>query len=215
MPHQSHSQLQHPLLPPPTIRSTSPPPHHPTVSHRPPSSLPPTSLRYSSSSTNRRPITGHPEAASKRIMAHSKSFPDFSLAGGPELAKLAFRALYQRDVRPDVAGDMTVRDEYAGWLVEARPVPMIDYYGVTFDHLVPADEIDPEVLQINIFEVEDGGGAYANKYNPFDNDPTEYIGLKVLAVPRCCQKRKGTTDRRRVNDEVNIRDSRVVNMSYK
>jgi hypothetical protein len=92
---------------------------------------------------------------------------------------------------------------------------MIDYYGVTFDHLVQADDTDPELLQINIVEIEDDGGAYANKYNPFDIDPVEYIGQKVLAVPRCCQKRNGTTDQRRVNDGVNIRDRRVVHMVYK
>lgn len=85
---------------------------------------------------------------------------------------------------------------------------MIDYYGVTFDHLVPIDDTDPEVLQINIVEIEDDGGVYANMYNPFDIDPAEYIGKKVLAVPRCCQKRKGTTDRRRVNDAVNARDTK-------
>lgn len=92
---------------------------------------------------------------------------------------------------------------------------MIDYYGVTFDHLVPADDTNPEVLQINIVEIEDDGGAYANKYNPLEIDPAEYIGKKVLAVPRCCQNRRGTTDRRRVNDMVNLRDGRVVHMAYK
>jgi hypothetical protein len=30
---------------------------------------------------------------------------------------------------------------------------MIDYYGVTFDHLVPPDDTNPEVLQINIVEI--------------------------------------------------------------
>lgn len=84
----------------------------------------------------------------------------------------------------------------------------------TFDHLVQAGDTDPEVLQINIVEIEDDGGAYANKYNQFDIDPAEYTGRKVLAVPRCCQKRKGTTDRRRVNDAVNIRDGRIVHMTY-
>lgn len=92
---------------------------------------------------------------------------------------------------------------------------MIDYYGVTFDHLVPTDDTDPEVLQINIVEIEDDGGVYANKYNPFDIDPAEYIGKKVLAVPRCCQKRKGTTDRQRINDAVNARDGRVDDTIYK
>ena len=82
---------------------------------------------------------------------------------------------------------------------------MIDYYGVTFDHLVPIDDTDPEVLQINIIEVEDDQGEYANKYSCFEIDPAEYTGRKVLALPRCCQKRKGTTDQRRVNIEVNER----------
>ncbi|KAG4438218.1 hypothetical protein IFR05_006291 [Cadophora sp. M221] len=86
---------------------------------------------------------------------------------------------------------------------------MIDYYGVTFDHLVPLDDSDPKVLPINIVEIEDDGGVYANKYNPFEIDPTEYIQKKVLAVPRCCQKRKGTTDRVSVNDAVDARLGRT------
>ncbi|KAJ5716021.1 uncharacterized protein N7483_013202 [Penicillium malachiteum] len=45
----------------------------------------------------------------------------FPLPGGPKLAELAFRAIYNRNVRPNVAEDMVVRDEYKGWLVEARP----------------------------------------------------------------------------------------------
>lgn len=87
---------------------------------------------------------------------------------------------------------------------------MIDYYGVTFDHLVPIDDIDPEVLQINILEIEDDGGIYANinKGSSFKLDPAEYIRKKVLGLPRCCQRRKGTTDRRRVNDAVNERRKR-------
>lgn len=36
---------------------------------------------------------------------------------------------------------------------------MIDYYVVTSDHLVPADEINPEVLQTDIIETEDGAGV--------------------------------------------------------
>ncbi|CAG8227556.1 unnamed protein product [Penicillium salamii] len=132
----------------------------------------------------------------------------FPLPGGPKLAALAFQAIYGRNVRPNVAGDMVVRDEYKGWLVEARPKEMIDYYGVTFDHLVPTDDTNPEVLQINIVEIEDDEGVYANKHKPFEIDPMEYIGKKVLAVPRCCQNRKGTTDRVRVNDAVNARDGR-------
>lgn len=55
------------------------------------------------------------------------------------------------------------------------------------------------MLQINIIEIEDDGGVYANTWLSFAVDPTEFIGKRVLAVPRCCQKRKGTQDRWRVN----------------
>lgn len=50
------------------------------------------------------------------------------------------------------------------------------------------------------------GGKYANMYLPFTVDPAEYIGKKILAVPRCCQRRKGTTDRSRVNGSVTQKD---------
>ena len=70
---------------------------------------------------------------------------------------------------------------------------MIDYYGVTFDRHVPADDPNPEVLQINIIEIEEGSGAYANNWLLSAVDPFEFIGKKVLAVPRCCQKRKENT----------------------
>jgi hypothetical protein len=68
----------------------------------------------------------------------------------------------------------------------------IDYYGVTFDHLVPADDQIPEVLAISIIEVDNDRGAFANKVLLFQVDPTEYTGKKVLVVPRCCQVKKGT-----------------------
>jgi hypothetical protein len=46
-------------------------------------------------------------------------------------------------------------------------------------------------------------GDYAKKYLLFDVDPAEYWEeKKVLAVPRCCQKRRGTQDRMRVNNSV-------------
>ncbi|KAH6874974.1 hypothetical protein B0T10DRAFT_448814 [Thelonectria olida] len=124
------------------------------------------------------------------------------------LARLAYQVLYGRQDRADVATDLVVRDEYLGWVREERPRRVIDYYGVTFDHLVPADDADPEVLQINIFKMDDDQGAYANTYLPFKVDPSEYTSRKVLAVPRCCQRRKGTTDRLRVNDGVAMRDAR-------
>lgn len=88
----------------------------------------------------------------------------------------------------------------------------IDYYGVTFDHLVPAEDVDPDVLQLNIIEMEADGGPYAhgveyaNQYLLFPVDPADYAGKKVLAVPRCCQKRQGSQDRVRVNSAVAERD---------
>lgn len=83
---------------------------------------------------------------------------------------------------------------------------MIDYYGVTFDHLVSAEDSNPEVLQINIIDIEGDNGAYGNEWLLFTVDPVDFIGKKVLAVPRCCQKRKGTQDRWRVNALVDQRD---------
>lgn len=50
----------------------------------------------------------------------------------------------------------------------------IDFYGVTFDHLVPADDLDPDVLQISIIEVGYDGGEYANNYLPFPVNPAGY-----------------------------------------
>lgn len=90
----------------------------------------------------------------------------------------------------------------------------IDYYGVTFDHLVPADDPDPEVLVINIIELDDDGGVYADggKYArevlPVSVYPADYSGKKVLAVPRCCQHKKGTQDRKLINSLVAERDNK-------
>lgn len=78
----------------------------------------------------------------------------------------------------------------------------IDYYGVVFDNNVPSDEYFPEVLTINIIEIEADNGEYANEVLPFSINPADYIGKKILAVPRCCQKRKGSQDRKRVNGAV-------------
>ena len=99
---------------------------------------------------------------------------------------------------------MTISKSLSSWnsLTINRPTSEIDYYGVTFDHLVPTDDYFPEVLQINICEIDVDQGEYANTYLPFPVDPADYIGKKILAVPRCCQKRKGSTDRSRVNGSV-------------
>ncbi|TGJ87561.1 hypothetical protein E0Z10_g1178 [Xylaria hypoxylon] len=129
--------------------------------------------------------------------------PDFPMPGGIALAKLVYRALY----KTDAPSDMAIRYQYLGWIREGNiTLSKIDYYGVTFDHLVPADDLDPDVLQINIIEVDYDGGEYANKYLLFPVNPADYTGKKVLAVPRCCQTRKGTQDRGKTNDEVAERD---------
>ncbi|KAK1586190.1 uncharacterized protein LY79DRAFT_591082 [Colletotrichum navitas] len=75
-----------------------------------------------------------------------------------------------------------------------------------YDYLVPVDDVDPEVLQINIMEAENDHGKYSNTYLPFSVDALEYTGKKVLAIPKCCRKRKGTQDRQRVNESVLERD---------
>jgi hypothetical protein len=68
------------------------------------------------------------------------------------------------------------------------------------------------VLQINIIELKTTSGpfadgeAYANRYLRFAVHLADYAGKKVLAVPRCCQKRKGTQDRARVNNGVAMRE---------
>ncbi|RSL57091.1 hypothetical protein CEP54_008501 [Fusarium duplospermum] len=46
---------------------------------------------------------------------------------------------------------------------DLKPWTRIDYYGVTFDHLVPSDDTDPEVLQINIIEMDHDEGACARQ----------------------------------------------------
>ncbi|KAF2728455.1 hypothetical protein EJ04DRAFT_538387 [Polyplosphaeria fusca] len=81
--------------------------------------------------------------------------------------------------------------------------------GVTFDHLVPADDPDPEILAISIVEVDHGEGAFANKHLLFPVDPAEYTGKLVLAVPKCCQAKKGSQDRPRWNKSVAERDRKA------
>ncbi|KAJ3562433.1 hypothetical protein NPX13_g8568 [Xylaria arbuscula] len=99
--------------------------------------------------------------------------PEFPQPAGLKLAELTYSLLYGRKPSPDIQGDLVVRNEYLDWLVHPRPVQEKVYYGLTFDHLVPPDDYDPEVLQINIIEIEDDNGVYANKYMPFYVDPAD------------------------------------------
>ncbi|KAF7622065.1 hypothetical protein F9C07_1734002 [Aspergillus flavus] len=151
-----------------------------------------------------------PLIAIQRLLPHtpwhlnlqSQTFPQ---PAGPKLVRLTYRQLYGRDPRQKVPGDLEVRDEYLGWMPEKYLNEQTDYYDVTFDHLVPADDPYPEVLQVNIIEIEDDNRVYANTWLLFAVDPADFIGKKVLAVPRCCQKRKGTKDRWRINALVDQR----------
>lgn len=47
--------------------------------------------------------------------------PRFPQAAGPLLANLTYETIYGQPVRPDIEGDLVVRDEYLGWVIEARP----------------------------------------------------------------------------------------------
>ncbi|KAI9711060.1 MAG: hypothetical protein M1828_001987 [Chrysothrix sp. TS-e1954] len=145
-----------------------------------------------------------------------KPFPQ---PAGPPLAKMTFRQVYGRDVDPSIVGDMVLRDEYLGWVQEQRYGPLngIDYYGVTFDHLVPPDDTNPEVLMINIIEMDYDDGQYADDVLRFTVNHSEYIGKKVIAVPRWCGVRRGTQDRSMINfcvaDNQKLRDQGPIMMS--
>jgi hypothetical protein len=45
----------------------------------------------------------------------------FPQPAAPELAKLTYRSIYGQDVRPEVIGDVIVRDEYLGWVMGEIP----------------------------------------------------------------------------------------------
>lgn len=76
----------------------------------------------------------------------------------------------------------------------------IDGYGITFDHLVSSADEDPETLMMNLCDPSDSEAA---KY--FKVDLGRYnVNMEsvVLLIPRCCQLRRGTTDRKGINDLV-------------
>ncbi|KEY68341.1 hypothetical protein S7711_10424 [Stachybotrys chartarum IBT 7711] len=90
--------------------------------------------------------------------------PIFPQPSGPKLAKLTYWAIYGHHILPDAESHLVVRDEYLGWIHHKNE---IDYYGVTFDINIPPDEYFPEILQINILEIEADQGEYANECLPF------------------------------------------------
>ncbi|OCK77497.1 hypothetical protein K432DRAFT_304084, partial [Lepidopterella palustris CBS 459.81] len=60
----------------------------------------------------------------------------------------------------------------------------INYYRVTFDYLIPANNLILEVLAISIIKVDNNRGTFTNKHLLFSVDPTEYTGKKVLTILR-------------------------------
>ncbi|KAK1975434.1 hypothetical protein LZ30DRAFT_808466 [Colletotrichum cereale] len=101
---------------------------------------------------------------------------------GAKLAALTYKHLCGRDPEDgaDVSGDLVLWDKYLNLIKhESR-----------------------ELLQVNILEIDDDNGEYANNALPFRIDAKDCTGKKVLAVPRCCQKRKGIQDCARVHDHV-------------
>jgi hypothetical protein len=49
----------------------------------------------------------------------------FPQRAGPELARLAYRMLYGRHVRPELVNDLVARDEYLGWVTDVRPLKCV------------------------------------------------------------------------------------------
>ncbi|KAI9667755.1 MAG: hypothetical protein M1821_000572 [Bathelium mastoideum] len=141
--------------------------------------------------------------------------PDFPQEGGPALAKLTYETLYERSLDNETGDEVVIRDEYLGWVTESRPSAEIDYYGITFDHRVPPGDDDPDILQINIIETFVSSGPYADGLAYAKEWVRPSIGSevhgegKVPAIPRCCQNRKGTTDRWRTNQMVKLRDGKI------
>lgn len=64
----------------------------------------------------------------------------------------------------------------------------------------PADDDNPETLMMNVFDPSDPEAATNLKLDLDQYNP----GLEsfVLIVPRYCQLRQGTTDRKGINDQV-------------
>lgn len=69
-------------------------------------------------------IEGHLVSIQKLVPDSSWHFThgsrDFPQPGGEVLAKLTCKTLYGTDIRQEVVGDMIVRDEYLGWVMEGK-----------------------------------------------------------------------------------------------
>ncbi|KLU89633.1 hypothetical protein MAPG_08604 [Magnaporthiopsis poae ATCC 64411] len=87
-----------------------------------------------------------------------------------------------------------------------------DMYGITFDHLVPADDDDPHTLCL-LYELEreipvSAGVDYVNERVLFPVNLADHAGKRVLAVPRCCQTAFGVQDNFRIDSRVDLRDGK-------
>ena len=58
------------------------------------------------------------------VFWHTSSLdPSFPQPAGLKLASLTYQKLYGQEVRQEVDGDVVVRDEYLGWVIEGeRPL---------------------------------------------------------------------------------------------
>ena len=74
---------------------------------------------------------------------------------------------------------------------------------------------NPEVLAITIIEVDDDRGVYAdgekyvNEVLLFSTKPIAYTGKTVLCMPKCCRRQGGMRDRRRMDNEIAERGSKM------
>ncbi|KAL3413086.1 hypothetical protein V8F44DRAFT_488287, partial [Aspergillus fumigatus] len=59
-----------------------------------------------------------------------------------------------------VPDDLLVRDEYLDWIPEKPSEELVDYDGVTFDHLVPPDDTKARCYIMLVIETEDGNDVY-------------------------------------------------------
>jgi hypothetical protein len=82
---------------------------------------------------------------------------------------------------------------------------------VTFDHLVPPHDGDPDTLQISIAETEYDQAGYLKDVYRGQADPGYYAPYRkrVGAIHQCCSIREGTADRWRINASVQIRETEI------
>ncbi|KFA48719.1 hypothetical protein S40293_11452 [Stachybotrys chartarum IBT 40293] len=117
---------------------------------------------------------------------------------------MAFKQLYGQEVNTNNRTDFIPRYQYStfwGKYGECEPWEhVVDGYGITFDHFVPDDDEDPETLMMNIYDPSDPASAQLAKLDlgPYSTSSTP----TVLLIPRCCQLRQGTTDRKGINDQL-------------